>query len=266
MMLRDIHTGMKTIAAFPSLKGVPVYINECDPAVGTIYGVLDNPNFVVTNNEYYPTFIASLVKRIMDLSDHYPNPIERITTWAFYFEGKRYFEGNRTLITNDDIEKPVLNIFRMFSQLGNSRVLLTCNPDTESTVINKFTFNLDGIATLEDNLLSLMIWYQADEWWQNGVCQIEININHLPFNGPGILKHYRIDNEHSNSYSAWIEQGRPQTPDIHQVEQIKSRQGLELVREPQHLNIDSSGMIKLSFQLPLFSTSLIQISPAKDST
>jgi hypothetical protein len=52
-MLRDIQVGLETVAAFPALGGRPVVADECDRAVGTIYGVYDNPNFVVTNTEYY---------------------------------------------------------------------------------------------------------------------------------------------------------------------------------------------------------------------
>lgn len=266
VMLADIHAGMDAIGGFPTLKGLPVYINECDPAVGTIYGVFDNPNFIVTNNEYYPTFIASLVKHILDLADRYPNPIELITTWAFYFEGKRYFEGNRTLITNDNIEKPVMNTFRMFSRLGNTRVQMTSNSEARLTSEDKFSLNVDGMATLEGDSLSLMIWHQADEWWREGGCQVEVTINHLPFVGPGTIQHYRIDKDHSNAYSAWYDLGSPQTPDSQQVEQIKDRQGLELISAPQIIHVDSSRMIKLSFPLPLFGTSLIQISPAEDSS
>jgi xylan 1,4-beta-xylosidase len=261
IMMQDIEAGMDIIASFPTLEGLPVYINECDPAVGTIYGVLDNPNFIVTNNEYYPTFIASLVKQILDLTNRYPNPIERITTWAFYFEGKRYFEGNRALITNDDIEKPVLNIFRMFSKLGKSRVKLISQIENHDLKKDHPFLVVDGIATLDDNLISIMLWHQTDEWWQEGSCFVDVLINHIPFSGTATLRHFRIDKDHSNAHSTWIAEGSPQTPSLDQVKKIKSHQTLELLNEPQLIHIESSGKLKFSFQLPLFGTSLLQISP-----
>jgi xylan 1,4-beta-xylosidase len=66
-MLADIRAGLETLAAFPALAGRPVLVDECDPAVGTIYGVHDNPSFVVTNTEYYPTFLCALIRRVLDL-------------------------------------------------------------------------------------------------------------------------------------------------------------------------------------------------------
>ena len=97
------------MAAIPALDGRPVVVDECDPAVGTIYGVHDNPSFVVTNSEYYPAFLCALVKRVLDLDRGFGERMAFVTTWAFYMEGKRWFEGNRTLVTNENVEKPILN-------------------------------------------------------------------------------------------------------------------------------------------------------------
>ena len=124
-MLRDIRAGLETVAEFPALAGRPVFVDECDPAVGTIYGVHDNPNFIVTNTEHYPTFLCALVKRVLDLDEAFERRIAKITTWAFYLEGKRFFEGNRTLVTREDVEKPILNAFRMLARLGDVRLGVT---------------------------------------------------------------------------------------------------------------------------------------------
>ena len=47
-------------------------------------------------------------------------------TWAFEFENQPYFEGFRTLATNG-IDKPVLNVFRMFGMMGSERIALRSN-------------------------------------------------------------------------------------------------------------------------------------------
>jgi len=258
-MIKDIKAGMDIISKFPSLSDLPVYVNECDPAVGTIYGVHDNPNFIVTNTEYYPAFIVALVKEILDLQRNYSNPIERITSWAFYFEGKRFFEGNRTLITNDEIEKPIINIFRMLSLLGNSRIKLISHVDLQDVHISASSFKIDGIATMEDRTISIIIWNQADEWWQEGECHIELNIDHIPFNNTAILKHFRIDKQYSNAYSAWKAEGSPINPSIKQIKKIKLHQGLELIQKPEEIQIDNSKNVNLSFSIPLPGISLIQI-------
>ena len=43
--------------------------------------------------------------------------LEGALTWAFEFEDQPYFAGFRSLATNG-IDQPVLNVFRMFSQMS----------------------------------------------------------------------------------------------------------------------------------------------------
>ena len=117
-MLRDIRAGLEAVAAVPALAGRPVVVDECDPAVGTIYGVHDNPSFVVTNSEYYPAFLCALVRRVLDLDRGFGDRVAFVTTWAFYMEGKHCVEGNRTLVTNENVEKPIPNGLRLLGRLG----------------------------------------------------------------------------------------------------------------------------------------------------
>ena len=114
-MLGDIRRDVAVVRErFPD---VPILVDECDPAVGTIYGVYDNPNFIVCNTTYYPTILCALADELLRDGE-----VERFTTWAFYFEGKRWFEGNRTLVTNENVELPVVDGFRMLERLGDRRV------------------------------------------------------------------------------------------------------------------------------------------------
>ena len=36
---------------FEQLNHLPIFIDECDPVVGTIYDVYDNPNYRVAHTE-----------------------------------------------------------------------------------------------------------------------------------------------------------------------------------------------------------------------
>ena len=47
--------------------------------------------------------------------------LEGALTWAFEFEDQPYFAGFRSLATNG-IDKPVLNVFRMFSKMSGQRL------------------------------------------------------------------------------------------------------------------------------------------------
>jgi len=261
-MMRDIRAGMETVAAFPQLSSVAVIVDECDPAVGAVYGVYDNPNFIVTNTEYYPNFLCALVKRILDLDMWFNRRIAFITTWAFYFEGKRFFEGNRTLVTGENIEKPILNGFRMLSRLGQTRLRTTSTHSRDVLGAAAPDVEVDTLAALSGKKVTVLLWHQADAWWETGEAKVQLGLEELPFQGKATLHHYRIDGEHSNAYAEWVRQGKPQDPSPAQVARIKSRQALELLWPPQTFDVPPSRSLMVDFSLPLFGTSLLEIEPA----
>ena len=54
-MIGDVRSNVAIIQErYPD---VPILVDECDPAVGTPYGVFDTPNFVVVNTTHYPTMV-----------------------------------------------------------------------------------------------------------------------------------------------------------------------------------------------------------------
>jgi hypothetical protein len=75
---------------------------------------------------------------------------------------------------------------------------------------------------------------------------------------------FHIDDSHSNSYAAWVAEGRPQNPGPGQLAALRAHDGLELygpdrefTRAPEHL--------ELSFDLPLPGVSLLELSSAKEN-
>ena len=262
LMMRDIRAGLETVAAFPQLAGVPVIVDECDPSAGMVYGVYDNPNFIVTNTEYYPNFLCALVKRILDLDMWFNRRIAFITTWAFYFEGKRFFEGNRTLVTAENIEKPILNGFRLLSRLGQTRLRTTSTHSRDVLDAAAPDREVDALATLSDRRMAVLLWHQADAWWETGEAKVQLELEHLPFEGKAVLRHYRIDGDHSNAYAEWVRHGKPQDPSPAQIVRIKNRQGLESLWPPQTFDVPPSRSLILDFSLPLFGTSLLEVEPA----
>jgi xylan 1,4-beta-xylosidase len=259
-MMADIRAGMEIIARFPELKKLPVFVDECDIAVGTPYGVYDNPNYIIHNSEFYPNFVCALSKRVLDLSDKYGGTIDRITAWAFYYDGKRYFEGNRTLVDNENIEKPILSAFRMLAHLGKTRLGLQSNRSRDVFAAQAPKIEVDGLASLDENKVSVLVWHQADEWWSEAdEAAVDLQIDHIPFEGKCALRHYRIDQNHSNAYREWERLGSPQHPTSAQIDQIKSRMGLELLEPEKMVEIHSNRQLKLQLSLPLFGTSLVEL-------
>ena len=73
-----------------------------------------------------------------------------------------------------------------------------------------------------------------------------------------MLLHYRIDQEHSNSFTAWKKMGSPQQPTPAQVEQLERAGALQLLGSPQWIDV-KEGKVKVEFDLPRQGVSLLKI-------
>jgi len=264
-MLRDIRAGLEVVAAVPALTGRPVVVDECDPAVGTIYGVHDNPSFVVTNSEYYPTFLCALVRRVLDLDRGFGDRIAFVTTWAFYMEGKRWFEGNRTLVTNENVEKPIVNGLRMLGRLGQTRVAATSTAHRDLLSGEAPGREVDVLAAIDAARVTVLAWHQTDPWWEEDEAAVSLTIEGLPFAGPATVRHWRIDGQHSNAYAEWRRQGSPEDPSPAQIARLRSRQGLELLEPPVRHAVGRDGTLALRFTLPLHGVSLLEVTAAESA-
>jgi xylan 1,4-beta-xylosidase len=88
---------------------------------------------------------------------------------------------------------------------------------------------------------------------------IEVEIENLAFDRQDlVLRHYRIDQTHSNAYTEWLRQSKPMYPAPGQRAAIKAREGLELLEPLQKLK-QHDGKIKLNFDLPVHGISLLVI-------
>lgn len=126
-MLTEIRAHLRAAAKYPALRQVPVVVDECDPCVPAHFSRYDNADFGFRNTSYFPTIMASLFKRLMDLNESLPDApdVTLATAWAFYFEGERFFEGFREFFTAENVELPLLNGYRLLGKLGPTRLALT---------------------------------------------------------------------------------------------------------------------------------------------
>jgi xylan 1,4-beta-xylosidase len=74
-----------------------------------------------------------------------------------------------------------------------------------------------------------------------------------------LLRHYRIDETHSNAYTLWQQIGAPQSPNTDQYKQLESAGQLQLLESPKWVSLQS-GELKLEFMLPANSVSLVELS------
>ena len=73
-----------------------------------------------------------------------------------------------------------------------------------------------------------------------------------------LVKHYRIDENYSNSYTAWKAMGSPQQPTAQQYATLEAAGQLQLLTSPQWMT-PQQGAVDLTFALPRQGVSLVQV-------
>ena len=270
-MLYDIREFNRTIAQYEAYRNLPVYVDECDAAVPAHFGRYDNRNYEFQNTEYYPVFQVKLMKKILDLNADEAVRVDRATSWSFYFEGERYFEGTRSFLTAGGIEKPFINGYRMLSYLGSERIAATSDSAWRTAALDaadgsSMPEEVDALASRSaDGSVAVLVWRHTDDQYQTGEAeaQVRITVSNLP-QGPFRLRHYRIDATHSNAHTVWQDLGSPQDPTPEELARITGRQGLEEIDDPRTVNSDG-GVLTLETSLPLPAASLLVLEPTETS-
>lgn len=248
ILAENVRTQAAVIREF-GYDNLECVLSEADPDGWAAGGRYDNFNLNFRNTEYYASYVACGYKKIYDLAEELNMDI-RPLAWAFMFEGERCFEGTRTFSTQG-IDKAVFNLFKLYAKLGDQKVQLDSGCG-----------NIDGWATVTgDRAVQALIFSHDDDWDVHKEREVSIAIDGIPFTGEAILKHYRIDAEHSNAYAEWVRQGKPNYPVGGIYDAIKARDGLEFCEAPEKVNI-CGGRLERSFMMPTHAVSLIILEKA----
>jgi xylan 1,4-beta-xylosidase len=261
--LRDVDEGLKIVASFPQFAHLPVILSEADPEGCAACSAKDHPQNAYRNGTLYPAYTAAAIGAMLDLNERSKTNLSGILTWAFEFEDQPYFLGYRTLATNG-VDKPVLNVFRMLGLMSGERLELRSSAATgldemlTSGVRGKTS--VDGLATRGDRSVDVLLWNYRDEEALVGDIPVELNVAGLPAAAKRILvKHYRIDQSHSNSYTVWKAMGSPQSQTPEQYATLKAAGQLQLLESPRWVE-NKDGALRLDFPMPGESVSLVELS------
>ncbi len=261
--LRDVDEGLKMIAAFPQFAKLPVILSEADPEGCAACSAKDHPQNAYRNGTLYPAYTAVAIRGLLDLNERRETNLVGMLTWAFEFEDQPYFQGYRTLATNR-IDKPILNVFRMLGIMTGQRVEVKSSAAVgldemlSSGVRGKAS--VDGLAARGDHSVAVLVWNYRDEEEGASDMPVELNIAGLPVNQKKVLvTHYRIDQNHSNSYTVWKAMGSPQSPSREQYEALKAAGQLQMLESPRWVE-SKDGTVKLDFPMPGESVSLVELS------
>jgi xylan 1,4-beta-xylosidase len=255
--LRTIDDGFGIVASYPELKDKLIIIGESDPEG---CAACQGPQLGYRNGTMYSSYTAASFAREHDLADRHGVKFEGALTWAFEFEDQPYFAGFRSLASNG-LDKPVLNVFRMFSRMGGQRVAVQSSGEVALDTILKDGVrgapDVSALASLDRNRLSILVWHYHDDDVPGPDAAVDLAVGGLRASQrEARLRHYRIDEEHSNAFAAWKRLGAPQAPTPEQYAQLEKAGRLELLAAPSLLRV-IDGHLKISFVLPRQAVSLL---------
>jgi len=259
--LQDINAGFKFVASYPQLKNLPIVIGESDPEGCAACGMQTNPSNGYRNGTMYSSYTAASFARKYLLADSFNINFLGAVTWAFEFEDQPWFFGFRDLATNG-VDKPVLNVFRMFGKMTGRRVAVTgsqmydLKTMVDSSVRKKYN-DVGGLAAKDKRSATVMIWNYHDNDVQQPALPVAVTIGGLPVNSV-TLTQYRIDNEHSNSYEVWKKIGSPQQPTAEQIATLEKAGQLQTIGKPERSKV-SAGKLLVNISMPQQAVTLLKM-------
>lgn len=259
--LNDIANHFKTVSTFDRIKNIPIILGESDPEGCAACGMATNPENAYRNGTMYSSYTAASFAREYELMDEYHSNLIGAVSWSFEFENQPWFAGFRDLATNG-VDKPVLNIFRMFGMMKGARVqtlsnrMLPLRTMLDSGVTGAKT-DIGALASKDSNSATVMVWNYHDKDVQEPAETIHVNINGIPVQKVKFTE-YRIDSDHSNSYEVWKKMGSPQNPTKGQIDQLQKAGQLQAMGQAQNVNVNK-GILTLDIELPRQGVSLLKI-------
>jgi xylan 1,4-beta-xylosidase len=255
--LRAIDQGFATVASFRQLTAVPIVIGESDPEG---CAACQGPQLAYRNGTMYSSYTAAAFARKLELADTHGVNLEGALTWAFEFEDQPYFAGFRALASND-LDLPVLNVFRMFSRMKGDRISAISDGSVPLASILaegvRGTPDVSALASTEGSRLWVMAWHYHDDDVPGPDAAATLELSGLPTGASTArLTHYRIDRNHSNSYAAWLGMGSPIAPNRDQYTALQSAARLATIEPPSEVAV-TKGKASVRFALPRQAVSLV---------
>jgi xylan 1,4-beta-xylosidase len=260
--LRDVNEGISIVHRFSKFQNLPIDLSEADPEGCAACSARVNPPNAYRNGTLYAAYEAAALKSILELSQAANGNVGGILTWAFEFENQPYFDGFRTLATNG-IDKPVLNFFRMAGRLEGDWVAVESGSAISAKKIIESSVrdspDIDALAARSARKADVLVWNYHDDDIDRSNADINLRVTGLPRTVQTLhLRHFRIDGEHSNSYTIWKRLGSPEQPTAGQYRELENAGRLQLLEPPREIEV-RNGIADLQFSLPVQALSLLEL-------
>ena len=261
--LRDSDEGFAIIQRIPTLRQLPVILSESDPEGCAACDAKSHPENGYRLTSQYASYEAELLYGTLALAQRQHIKLEGMIAWAFTFPGQPIFGGLRSF-TTQDIDLPLLNVFRMFRLMRGERVASESTgalPLEDALRLSvRMKSDVNAMATCEGHRVNVLVWnYHDDSNWSTAA-EIHLRIEGLPHGlSRAMLEHWRVDHDHSNAYTAWQTMGSPPKPSGAEYERLKTAGQLQLLESP-HWVAAENGSIELTFAEPTHGVSLLDLS------
>lgn len=258
--LKDIQRAFEAVNSLPQLKNIPIIIGECDPEGCAACSAKRDPKNGYRNGTMYSSYTAASFARIYELMDTYKVNLKGVVSWSFEFEDQEWFAGFRDLATNG-VDKPVLNIFRMFGQMQGKRVSVHAeNALTAKNIIAngvRDKNDIQALASTKGNSAWVMVWNYHDLDVASSNTEVELKLKGF-INKKVLVHHYRVDKQFSNSFEKWKSIGSPQSVHQENYNELEKAGQLQLYTSPSWVSTHQNGL-DLHFDLPSQAVSFIHI-------
>jgi xylan 1,4-beta-xylosidase len=260
--LRTIDENFGIVASFPELKSKPIVIGESDPDGCAACSAAVYPQNGYRNGTLYASYTAASFARKHDLTEKHGVNLEGAVTWAFEFEDQPYFAGFRSLATGG-VDKPVLNVFRMFAKMSGQRLAVNSDGAVPLETILKSGVrdrpDVGALVSLDKNKLCVLAWHYHDDHVPGPTADVTLALTGLPVQaGRPRLQHFRIDDDHSNAFTAWQKMGSPSRPSADQLRALERAGQLTQLHETRAIET-KDGRASLRFSLPRQAVSLVVV-------
>jgi len=260
--LRQIEGGLQLLAEYPEFSNLPIIIGESDPEGCAACPSSIYPEHDYRNGTVYASYTAAQIARTYQLADEHGADLVGAVTWAFTFPGQDWFAGFRSLASNG-VNKPVLNVLRMFGMMRGDRVIAASpgNPYSASVIMESGVRDGPDIAALAskgNGEAQILVWNYHDDFVPSPDATVTLHVDGIP-TGRVLARHYRVDEDHSNAYTAWQEMGSPQDVTPAQRDALERAAKLAMLDSPTWTHA-SGGLATLQFELPRRGVSLVTLS------
>ena len=257
--LRDMDSAFKIIASFPELKNKPMIIGESDPDG---CAACQGDQLGYRNGAIYASYTAATLARAVQLAGREGVNLEGALTWAFEFEDQPLFAGFRVLACGG-VDLPVLNVFRMLSQMSGRRLQLKvtakchwrpwCKVASAAARMSPhWPVSTKIVCRFWCGIITMMMCPGPMRTWNMTLAGLPPNVRQAH------CEQFRIDARHSNAFTVWQSLGSPAQLTVNQSEEIEKAGHLTRLGPPESLDI-TSGQAHLQLRLPRQSVSLLRV-------